>query len=345
MTDKTTPRVRPDDDLPVLPPLDDDGAAFDEGDASLGLLDRDRDEGGGLDDATGEREPIDAWIVGAHGAPAERGLLVDSDADESLVPHEDVQVGGERGQLEDSDEPDERAIGADEAGIGIDEESDGDDRGVEGTGEDPSVALDPELLRDPLTVGAPDDETVDSAFYESLEPTEREPWPSRADVAWTVEPVSPTPATTRASSPPPSLSIPVSDDTRVVVEGPIVVAARYGEPLAVSTDGGERFVRIGSCTSTTAVATIPGTPGGRAAVLALWDAARDSSALVMLRVVHGQPMVEIVADLATSARRDPEGDAEDDDDRARVDSLEVELVEGHVVVVARGRFGAVRARG
>ena len=98
-------------------------------------------------------------------------------------------------------------------------------------------------------------------------------------------------------------------------------------------------MRIASCASSTALATIPGAPGGRAAVLALWDSARDISSLVLLRVVHGAPMVEIVADLATAAA------GEGDDDRARVDSLEVDLFEGRVVVVARGRFGAVRARG
>jgi hypothetical protein len=324
-----------DDVLDDLPPIDDDGSLFDgDDDDTLGIDHeggRDRDTPA-LDDGTAERDPIDAWVsADLHGD--ERGLLDDGEPDESIAPDEDVSLGGdERGLLEGSDEGDGRDVGADEAGIFSGEEAPADDGGAEGTGEDPSSAIDQALLRDPLTVGSPeDDELEDETFYEAVESREREPWPSRADVAWTVERAAP--RTSKRDK-----MEPTSDpQTMTATEGEIVAAARFGEGLALSFDRGERFVQVAGCAATTAIATIPGAPGGLAVIAALWDPMKDASALVVVRLVQGAPVAEIVADLARGEEDSP------DDDRARVATLEVEVAERRIVVHAFGRFGVLRA--
>lgn len=322
-----------DDVLDDLPPIDDDGSLFEgDDDDALGIdhdPDRDRDAPS-LDDATAERDPIDAWVA-ADLSVDERGLLDDGEPDEAIAPDEDVSLGGEeRGLLEGSDEGDGRDVGADEAGIFSGDEAPADDGGAEGTGEDPSSAIDQDLLRDPLTVGSPeDDELEDETFYDAVESREREPWPSRADVAWAVERVERRAPKGEASS----------DGTITVSDGDLVAAARFGEGLALSFDRGERFVQVAGCASTTAVAVIPGAPGGLALVAALWDAMKDASALVVVRLVQGTPVAEIVADLARGEDDSP------DDDRARVTALQVEVLQRKIVVHAFGRFGVLRATG
>lgn len=335
MTDKPAEN---DELFDQLPPLDDDGSTFDgDDDDALGIIDHDRDAQG-LDDATREHEPIDAW-VGADLVHHEGGWLDHVEGDDAIAPDEDVSLGGdERGLLEGSHEGDGRDVSADEAGIFTDDEDATDDGGAEGTGEDPSDAIDRALLREPLTVGAAEeDELEDETFYDRVESNDHEPWPSRADVAWTVE-RAPESAATRVTVPRAT-----DRDAIVAAEDKLVAAARFGEGLSLSFDGGERFVQIAGCAATTAIATIPGAPGGRAIVAALWDAMKDASALVVVRLVQGAPVAELVAELAPAhARPDPD---DDDDEWARVTSLEVEVLERRIVVVARGRFGALRASG
>jgi hypothetical protein len=332
-----------DDALGELPPLDDDGSLFDGEDDDAFGIDHDRHRDGdahALDDGTGERDPIDAWVSAE--MREEGGLLDDGEPDESIAPDEDVSLGGdERGLLEGSDEGDGRDVGADEAGIFSGDETPADDGGAEGTGEDPSSAIDQALLRDPLTVGAPeDDEIAEETLYNApdfagdVESREREPWPSRADVAWAVERVSSRAPKIASKSEPAGES-----QTVTATEGDLVAAARFGEGLALSFDRGERFVSIAGCASATTVATIPGAPRGLAVVAALWDPMKDASSLVVVRLVQGTPVAEIVADLARG-----EDDAPDDD-RARVTALEVEVAQRRIVVHAFGRFGVLRVTG
>ena len=357
---------RDDDALPPLPELDDDGTNFeDEGgpeglDGAIGDHEHPHDEHA-LDDATAEHDPLEAWMVERATGDREHGLLDDTEASEDAVDigaHDAGLVQEEQNLLEGSDEPDGRDVTAEEAGIFEASEGTSDDGGAEGTGEDPALALDDQSLLPMLVVEPADDDGVedesaleDGGAARVRASLERVPWPSRADVAWKVEPLDDLAIDrdARRSTPPPAdvtLPAPLREDAVVVVDGALVAVARFGEPLALSLDRGARYVRLASCASATAIAVIPGQPGGRAVVVALYDVVRDVSALAVVRVTEGvAPIAELVADVVPPAG--DAHDADDDDDReetARIESLSARLVAGGLVeVVARGRSFAVRA--
>jgi hypothetical protein len=358
------------DELPSLPPLDDDGAVL-GGDDSLEMIGD--EEGAGLDDETGESDPLEAWGVSTAFDDA-AGSSDDADgfARAGDDDHSDMVGGAERGLLEGSDEGDGRDVTADEAGLLADAEGDHlDDGGAEGTGEDPALGIDKDGEVSSLSLQRnPDDDRLDD---ESLEDDgaarmraalEREPWPSRADVAWVVITIAHasdgTPSGPRISPPPsdgnpggllalPTKggSIPVSNECIVVSEGDVVLAATPGEALWMSLDGGTRFERVDGCSSVSAVAIVPGAPAGRAAVAALYDASRDLAAIAVVRVLPGPVcLAEVVAELTTTERSSADVDDDDDDEHGRVESLMARICsDGTLEVIATGRFGARRARG
>ena len=361
--------VRDDEALPPLPELDDDGTTF-EDDSGLEVSTHEHDEHA-LDDATAEHDPIEGWVVDSASGDREHGFLEDTEASDDRVDvgaHDEGLIPEEKNLLEGSDEPDGRDVTADEAGIFEAAEGTSDDGGTEGTGEDPALALDDQNLLPALVVEPADDDGVEdeSALEDGGEAglraaLEREPWPTRADVAWHVEEVGAAelPRETPRSVPPPAdvqLPGPFREDAVVVVDGSMVAVARHGEPLALSLDHGARYVRIASCTSATALACIPGQPGGRVLVVALYDVVRDVSALVVVRITEGRAEVasaasvervfvaEIVADVVLPTREaDGEGDLEE---QGRIESMSARRVAGGLVeVIARGRTFAVRARG
>lgn len=318
-----SPQKHVDDEIPELPPLDDDGSLF-EGDEDFVVAD---DGESDLDDATAEDEPLDRFS--SFTGIADEGSMLDA-ADESseLVIDEERELlaGAEIGLLEDSDEGDGRDLSADEAGLFDEDEDDGDDGGAEGTGEDPSASL--EDLPDQRAGDATDDEGIDddtrfedASAARAREGLEREPWPSRADVSWTIA---------RA---PERLSF---DGFSATSEGDLVAATRDGA-LIVSTDGGATFERVASCTGVTA-ATIVRTSQQRAILAALHDSARDASAIVLVRV-GDKITAELVADFM----------ADEADEDVRVSELSVRTKVETVEVLVRGAFGALlltsRARG
>ncbi len=298
-----------DEELPELPPLEDDGSLFGGED-----IDLDGDESNDLDDATAEDEPLERF--GAFVAIADNGSLLDfAEGNEQLILDEEHELlaGAEIGLLEDSDEGDGRDASADENGLFEEEGSDTDDGGAEGTGEDPAHALE-EVEERGAKGDAMDDEGIDDdARFEdggaarARERLEREPWPSRADVAWTI---------TRSDA--------AHVDSGVTTEGELVVATREGM-LIVSTDGGVTFVRVPGCTGVTA-ATIHQAQ----IVAALHDATRDASAIVSVRT--GESLVaELVADFI----------ADDVDEDVRVEALAVRVRGSAIEVLARGPFGVL----
>ena len=351
---------RDDEPLPPLPELDDDGTNFDD-DAGPedGGIDHAHDAHA-LDDATAEHDPLESWMVEGAIPEGEHGLLDDTEASEDRVDvgaHDEGLVQEEQNLLEGSEEPDGREVTAEEAGIFEASEGTSDDGGAEGTGEDPALSLDDQTLLPMLVVEPADDDGVEdeSALEDGgaagvRASLEREPWPSRADVAWKLEPVldAPLEGEARRSVPPPpdvALPAPLREDAMVVFDGSLVAVARFGEPLALSLDRGARYVRLASCTAVSAVAAIPGQPGGRVLVVALYDVVRDVSALAVVRITEGAaPIAELVADVVP-----PSSERDDDDDReetGRIESLSARLVAGGLVeVVARSRSFAVRARG
>lgn len=342
------PKEHDDDELPALPAIDDDGSTFDDGDHALGL-DHVEHLDDALDDTTAERDPIEGWVVdGITAEVLEGGALEESEPNESLAVggDEDLAFGGEHGLLQDSDEPDGRDVSADEAGIAADRLETNDDGGAEGTGEDPALAITrehgPSIHDEP-----PDDDAIDERALEDAgdararDGLEREPWPSRADVSWSVEPLPLPPARAR-STPPPRLDG-VREDAIMVSNAELVAVASPNQPLKISIDGGARWVRLASCASTTAMAALP-KERGVGVIVALYDVVRDLSALVLVRCDTLPPVAELVADLAPP--RPAGADALDDfDEWARVDVLSVTLDGATLDVVASGRFGALRARG
>jgi hypothetical protein len=298
-----------DEELPELPPLEDDGSLFDGEEIEISAADESND----LDDATADNDPLDRF--GAFNAIADDGSLLDyADASENLVIDEERELlaGAEIGLLEDSDEGDGRDASADEAGVFEDEGSDFDDGGAEGTNDDPAHAL--EAVLEGIDHGeAADDEGIDddarfedgSAAHDRAS-LEREPWPLRADVAWTI---------TRADS--------VRFEGGATSEGELVVATKDSS-LIVSTDGGVTFARVPGCMGVTAATILDGN-----VIVALHDTTRDSSAIVLVRT---NPLVaELVADFI----------ADDDDEDVRVEALAVRKVDGALEVLASGPFGAL----
>lgn len=296
------------EELLELPALDDDGSLF-EGEDGEELV---ADESHDLDDATSEGDALDRF--GAFSGIDEEGSLLDyADASESLVIDEERELlaSAEIGLLDDSDEGDGRDVTADEAGVLDDEGSDVDDGGIEGTGEDPAGALD--AIAEGADRGdATEDEGIDddSRFEDGgaarvREGLEREPWPPRADAAWTIA---------RADR--------VHFEGGSSSEGDLLVATDEGA-LIVSTDGGQTFTRVAGCTGVTAVTIWDGQ-----VIAALHDATRDASAVVLVRVGL---IAELVADFL----------ADDADEDVRVESLAVRTVDHRVEVLARGPFGAL----
>lgn len=298
-----------DEELPELPPLEDDGSLFGGDDLDLG-----GDESSDLDDSTAEDDPLERF--GAFTAIADDGSLLDfADASDQLVidAEHELLAGAELGLLEDSDEGDGRDASADENGLFEEEGDDVDDGGAEGTGEDPAHALEDVEERGAKGDSTDDEGIDDDARFEdggaarAREGLEREPWPSRADVGWTIIRVD------RAHF-----------DGGATSDGELVVATREGF-LIVSTDGGESFVRVPGCTGVTAAAIV-----NAQIIAALHDATRDASAIVRVRV--GAPLVaELVADFI----------ADDVDEDVRVEKLAVRVRDGAVEVLACGPFGVL----
>lgn len=312
-----SPEKHSDEELPELPPLDDDGALFEADGDSL-----EADESKNLDDATLEDEPVDRF--GAIETIRDDGSLLDhADAAEALVIDEERELlaSAEAGLLDDSNEGDGRTITADEAGVIDDEGSDLDDGGAEGTGEDPAGAL------EVVTEGrdrsdAHDDEGIDDdARFEdggaarARESLEREPWPTRADASWTI---------TRVQGQAAGIS-PRSDET-------IQADTRNGA-LMISRDNGATFEGVPGCTNVTAIAIVP-SDRQRMVIAALHDSTRDASAIVLVRV-SDRITAELVADFL----------ADDADEDVRVNTLSVRIKRvGRVEtfdVLASGAFGTL----
>lgn len=311
------------DDLPDLPPLEDDGSLFEGDDTPLIV----EPEEGGLDDSTGEDDTHDRFgAFGLSTRDEEGSMLEGAEGNEELVVTEarDLLAGAEIGLLEDSDEGDGREISADEVGMLDDDESSQDDGGEEGTGEDPSAAL--EAVPGELHVGdASDDEGIeddarfeDAATARARQRLEREPWPRRSDAAWVIS----------------HHDGDVGDARTVAADGELVADTRDGA-LVVSHDGGQTFRRVPGCTHVTAIALITA-PRQRAVLAALHDNTRDASAVVMVR--QGEAVAEIIGDLM----------ADESDEDVRITSLHVRTSPS-LEVIAKGAFGAVslkpRARG
>jgi hypothetical protein len=305
-----------DEELPELPPIDDDGSMFETGADELPS-----DESKNLDDSTLEDVPVDQF--GAIDVIRDDGSLLDyADASDTLVVGDELMHSAEAGLLDDSDEGDGRAITADEAGLVSDEGSDLDDGGAEGTGEDPAGALEVVAEGRDASEAAEDEGIDDDARFEdggaarARESLEREPWPSRADAAWTITRIDEKGVAAEENRPSPDL----------------LVDSRNGA-LVISTDSGITWQRVAGCTGVTAATTLP-SERQRMVIAALHDSARDASAVVLVRV--GESVVaELVADFM----------ADDADDDVRVESLSVRTrrvgrVEA-VEVIARGPFGAL----
>ncbi|MBI2388680.1 MAG: hypothetical protein HYV09_03600 [Deltaproteobacteria bacterium] len=317
------------DDLPELPPLEDDGSLFDIDEPLVPERHDDHD----LDDSTGEDAPHE--LFGAFVGIDEEGSLLDgAEGNDLLVVTDDrdLLAGAEAGLLEDSDEGDGRSITADEAGVVDDDASFADDGGAEGTGEDPSAALEP--MPGELHVGeASDDEGIeDDARFEDVaamrarQRLEREPWPRRADASWVISRADP--------------AHPFEGGVSGTSDRDLVVATRDGA-LIVSRDGGATFTRVPGCTGVT-TAAILASRRQRAIVAALHDSTRDTAAVVLVRVERGlatgverELAPELVADLI----------ADEVDEDVRITSLHVRTRrEGRdeiFEVLARGAFGAV----
>jgi hypothetical protein len=323
--DPADPLARDDDALPALPPLDDDGELV--GDAVPDeLVHQDRLD---LDDATADDGDYgQASILADFGEREPDGLgLDDAPADVDVDAESELLVGDERGLLEGSDEGDGRDVSADEAGL-FDDGGSSEDGGAEGTGEDPALGIDPfdEVAR--VSALREDDEDDDLPFDASVLAGEgARAWPPMADLSWTVSAVPPS-------------------EPRVWVETPdragdIVVDRARGE-LRISIDGGRTHRVVEGCGGATAVAALAGASRDRVAVVALFDASRDVSALAVVRAPEtGPASAEIVAEIALASR----SPVDDDDEHARVDALTVERVGVEIVVVASGPFGRVRVRG
>lgn len=322
------------DELPALPPLDDDGELL--GDAVPDeLVHEDRLD---LDDTANGDDAADADLRDARlvGDDVDDGAgLDDEHADMDVDAASELVAGDEHGLLEGSDEGDGRDVSEDEASLFDDARGSTEDGGAEGTGEDPALGIEPDDDTRSVSAVREDDEDDDLPFDATvLEGEGARGWPAMADVMWT------------------SAAVP-DDEPRAWVETPtrageIVVDRARGE-LLVSIDGGGSFRAVDGCGGATAVAALPFAAGAardprdRVALVALFDAARDASWLAVVRAPDGTDVVaEIVAEIAPAQR----SAVDDDDEHARVDSLTVESCgPREIVVVASGPFGRIRIRG
>jgi hypothetical protein len=317
------------DELPALPPLDDDGELL--GDAVPDeLVHEDRLD---LDDAANGDDGADAIDERLVGDDVDDGAgLDDESSDVDVDAASEIVTGDEHGLLEGSDEGDGRDVGEDEAALFDDARGSAEDGGAEGTGEDPALGIEPDDDTRSVSAVREDDEDDDLPFDATvLESEDARGWPAMADLLWTSEPVAESEPRTWVDTP-----------TRA---GEIVVDRARGE-LLVSVDGGVTFRAVDGCGGATAVAALsPASRDSRdrVALVALFDAARDASSLAVVRAPAASDVfAEIVAEIAPAQR----SAVDDDDEHARVDSLTVESSgPGEIVVVASGPFGRIRIRG
>ncbi len=319
MTAKRT-HIDEDDALPALPPLDDDGETLGD-DIPDELVHEDHLD---LDDATFEDEQRDS-LASDLVLDDDGGGLDDAEASVQIDEAAGLVVGDERGLLEGSDEGDGRDATADEVAI-FDDDGSVDDGGAEGTGEDPALGIDRDRAASDASELRDEDEDDDAPLDAALFTSEPGPtWPATADVTWSVAAVPE--AEPRAFS------------EAELHAGAIVVDRARGE-LLVSIDEGRTFRPVDGCVAVTAVVALRGASHDRVAVAALFDAARELSAIAVVRATKDAVSAEIVAEIAPAARL-----AADDDEHARVDALSVESTSPEIVVVAYGPFGRVRLRG
>ncbi len=315
------------DELPALPPLDDDGELL--GDAVPDELvheDKlDLDDAANGDDSADEADAMGGRLVGDD--LGDGGGLDDEHADVDVDASAGLALGDERGLLEGSDEGDGRDVSEDEAALFDDARGSVEDGGAEGTGEDPALGIDPEDDAGGASAVREDDEDDDLPFDAAvLAGDSARGWPAMADVAWASAPVAESEPRTWLETP-----------TRA---GAIVVDRARGE-LLVSIDGGVSFRAVEGCGAATAVAALDSHDShDRVALVALFDATRDASSLAVVRAPAGSAVfAEIVAEIAPAQR----SAVDDDDEHARVDSLTVEASgPAEIVVVASGPFGRIR---
>lgn len=305
------------DDLPELPPLEDDGSLFGGDDDMLPDLER---EGSDLDDAASDGD------FGAFDGIDEQGGLLDgAEGSDDLKIDEEAELlaGAEVGLLDDSDEGDGRDVTEGEVGRLEGDEQSVEDGGAEGTDEDPSAVLEADLEAKSDSAADDDDAFDDDArFTDRVDRTraprelEREPWPRRSDVAWTVTRIEPRgwdevdPVTSSGNM---VVHVAKEDTT---LPGSTLRMAR-GD-LWVSTDGGATYLRAPSCSGVTAVTILSNEPAHRALVAALHDPSREASGIALVRFDDSGAMTsELIADWV----------AEDDDD-GRVELLRARRREG-----------------
>ncbi len=364
MPEKPRERRPERDELPPLPELDDDGATHDADDDGHLVV---TDESVGLDDAAlGDDARFSETLIGGDGGDrGEHGLLDDAEGHDGLEVGVEISGLGEHGLLEGSDEGDGRDVTEGEAGVLEEHDHTVDDGGSEGTDEDPADAIDEDKHLPPLHVDAAigeDEEGVDDVG--ALEDRgqarlraelERTPWPPRSDVAWEVAKAV-LPPRPLSMPPPPRPTVPtpfaLREDDRWAATGELVVVARFGTPLMLSTDGGKRFVALANCSSATAIAIVPlvslvpARTFGPHVVVALHDVVRDVAALAVVRIEEGRaPVAEVVAELPRAHREEAAGLDEEESDRARVDTLSVTTTASRVEVLATGMGFAFRLVG
>jgi hypothetical protein len=311
MPDKRSPTE--DDELPELPPLDDDGDVL-GGPAGGEDLIPDHDLAGhGLDDATSEDEALDRFggLAGL-GIDEQGSLLEDSAASEDLTVDEERELlaGAEVGLLEDSDEGDGRDSGED--GLVGDEDHSEEDGGAEGTDEDPAALLAAEEERGGAGDASDDEGIDDDARFGGMAAgvtLEREPWPPRADVAWSC---------TRVDLPTAFAGI-----EPVTSAGELVAAVENGA-LVISTDSGASFRRVPGCQGPSAITIVSAKRPLRAVAAALHDPLRESTGIVLVRIDDGGALVaELVADFVA-----------EDDEPSRVDRLVARTLQRGIELLA-----------
>jgi hypothetical protein len=296
--DKPAPAVDG-DELPELPPLDDDGDVLGgpEGEDLVADLDRASND---LDDTTSEGDDVDRFGAAVIESIDEQGSLLEGtqpSEDLSIDEEEEILAGAEVGLLEDSDEGDGRDSGDD--GLVGEEDGSEEDGGAEGTDEDPAALLESAEERGGAGDASDDEGIDDDARFGGMTAgvnLEREPWPSRADVAWSC---------TRVDMPKAFAGI-----ERVTSAGDLVAAVENGA-LVVSTDSGATFRRVPGCQGVSAITIVASKSPLRAVAAALHDVLRESTGIVLVRIDDsGNFAAELIADFVA-----------EDDEPARVDRL------------------------